>query len=155
MEQEQHGILRLSSELLMEILDHLVRDPEKSLGVDNRAYLSIESFRRPSPPEPAVLFLDGKNVLREDHRSDLDRFREVCHRFANIGATRKFSRVVVRFSAPAFQRLDLIANSDLAEHVKTFTYIIRSFYDEGNKPFLPLVCMLPCDKSTDILYRSG
>lgn len=134
---EPRGIMRLSNELLKEILDHLARDPDKCVSVDNRAYLSIESFRRPSPPEPPVMFFDGKNGWREDHRSDLDRFREVCKRFADIGAAHKFNQVVVRFSAPSFKRLDMLsARPYLARHVKTFTYIVRSFYDPGSPPHL-------------------
>jgi hypothetical protein len=132
-ESKPRGILGLSNELLKEILDHLARDPEKSIDVDHRAYLSIESFKRPSPPEPPALFLDSENKWREDHRSDVDRFREVCHRFADVAAAHKFSRVVVRFSAAAFQRLDLLsARTHLARHARSFTYIIRSFYDEGD-----------------------
>ena len=135
--QEPRGIMRLSNELLKEILDHLARDPDKCVSVDNRAYLSIESFKRPSPPEPPALFLDGKNGWREDNRSDLDRFREVCTRFADVGTAHKFNRVVVRFSAPSFKRLDMLSSRPhLSQHVKTFTYIIRSFYDEGNTPYL-------------------
>lgn len=119
---EPRGILGLSNEILLEILDHLTRDPEKHITVDNRAYLSIESFRRPSPPEPPSL----------DARSDIDRFREVCKRFADVGAAHKFNRVVVRFSTPAFQRLDKLSSIPaLARHAKSFTYIIRSFYVEG------------------------
>ncbi|KAL1961083.1 hypothetical protein VTO42DRAFT_4971 [Malbranchea cinnamomea] len=129
--EEPRGIMRLSNELLKEILDHLARDPEKCVSVDNRASLSIESFSRPSAPDPPALIRDGKNGFREDHRSDLDRFREVCRRFADVGAAHKFSRVVVRFSVPAFHKLDKLSGCPhLARHVKSFTYIIRSFYDE-------------------------
>lgn len=132
MSQEPASILRLSNELLKEILDLLAQDPEKSVSVDNRAYLSIESFRRPTLPDPPALFLDGENGFHEDFRSDIDRFREVCRRFADVGTAHKFSRVVVRFSASAFQKLDLLSSRPyLARHVRSFTYIIRSFYDEG------------------------
>ncbi|ODH46961.1 hypothetical protein GX48_06950 [Paracoccidioides brasiliensis] len=125
------GILGLSNELFKEILDHLARDSEKCINVDRRAYLSIESFKRPSPPAPIPLIYDSKNGFREDHRTDIDRFREVCKRFADIGASHKFSRVVVRFSESAFQKLDMLSGSPhLARHCRSFTYIIRSFYVE-------------------------
>lgn len=120
--EEPQGILKLSNELLKEILDHLSRDFERSIRVDHRASLSIESIRKASPPEPPS----------PDRRSDVDRFREVCKRFADVGAAHKFSRVVVRFSTPAFQRLDRLSSvPHLARHAKSFTYIIRSFYVEG------------------------
>ncbi|QVM10191.1 hypothetical protein D8B26_004853 [Coccidioides posadasii str. Silveira] len=122
MNDEPRGILRLSNELLKEILDHLSRDPDRCISVDHRASLSIESFKKPGPPEPPSL----------DVRSDIDRFREVCRRFADVGAAHKFNRVVVRFSTSAFQRLDKLSSAPhLARHAKSFTYIIRSFYVEG------------------------
>ncbi|EGC41173.1 F-box domain-containing protein [Histoplasma capsulatum var. duboisii H88] len=125
------GILSLSNELLREILDHLAQDPEKCVSVDRRAYLSIESFKRPNPPEPIPLIYDAKNGFQEDYRTDVDRFREVCKRFADLGASYKFSRVVVRFSESAFRKLDMLSNSPhLARHPRNFTYIIRSFYVE-------------------------
>ncbi|KAK2752595.1 hypothetical protein FQN55_006708 [Onygenales sp. PD_40] len=138
---EPRGILSLSNELLKDILDHLGRDPEKYVSVDRRAYLSIESFKRPSPPEPPPLIFDGKNGLQEDYRTDIDRFREVCKRFADLGAANKFSRVVVRFSESAFRKLDMLSSSPhLARHTRNFTYIIRSFYvedrDKLNELFL-------------------
>ena len=129
--EEPRGIMRLSNELFMIILDFLAQDLEKCITVDSRAHLSIESFGRLILPEPPQLWIDAKT---EDLRSDIDRFREVCKRFAEIGAAHKFSRVVVRFSEPAFRRLDLLSGIPrLAQHAKTFTYIIRSFYVEGNR----------------------
>ncbi|PGH11359.1 hypothetical protein AJ80_07150 [Polytolypa hystricis UAMH7299] len=129
---EPRGILHLSNELIKDILDHLARDPEKAVSVDRRAYLSIESFKRPGPPDPPPLFVVGVNGMQEDLRTDIDRFREVCKRFAELGAAHKFSRVVVRFSESAFQKLDLLSsNPHLTRHVRTCTYIIRSFYVEG------------------------
>jgi len=129
------GILRLSNELLKDILYHLARDPEKCVSVDHRWYLSIESFKRPGPPDPPPLSTVVKNgVVQEDLRTDVDRFREVCKRFAELGAAHKFSRVVVRFSIDAFKKLDMLSNHPrLARHTRSFTYIIRSFYVEGDK----------------------
>ncbi|EFE41011.1 F-box domain protein [Trichophyton verrucosum HKI 0517] len=132
MDNEPKGILRLSNELLKEILDHLTRDPERCTSVDHRAYLFFESVRRPSQPDPPRLWLEGKNGYHEDLRSDVDRFREVCKRFSEVGAAHKFSRVVVRFSEPAFKKLDQLSSiPHLARHARTFTHIIRSFYVEG------------------------
>jgi hypothetical protein len=136
---EPHGILQLSNELLKDILDYLSGDLEKCISVDCRPYLSNESFKRPGPPEPQPLTVNAKNGGQEDSRTDIDRFREVCKRFAELGAAHKFSRVVVRFSGAAFQKLDMLSSHALlAKHTKTFTYIIRSFYVEGDG--IPVPC---------------
>lgn len=131
---EPRGIMRLSNELLKEILDYLVEDPEKYLSIDSRAYLSMESFKFPSLP--AVSGLPGNSHMhegfRDDLRTDIDCFREVCKRFAEVGEAHKFNKIVVRFSEHGFERLNLLSsNKRLARNARKFTYIIRSFYTEG------------------------
>ena len=113
---------RLSNELLCDILDFIQADPDQVVSVDRRAYLSVESFKAPSPPSPA-------------QAQDVASFRLVCRRFAELGAPYQFTRVTTRFSIKGFSRLDGIAASpDVARHVKKFSYMIPCFYLEGTKP---------------------
>ncbi|KAI9831146.1 MAG: hypothetical protein M1819_005234 [Sarea resinae] len=113
------AILKLSNELLREILDHIEADPEKSVSIDRRAYLSVESFRPPSPPVPA-------------QAQDIGHFRLVCRRFAELGIPHQFTRVTVRFSRKDLLRLETIADhAHIAEHVKKFSYMVPCFYVEG------------------------
>ncbi|KAI9882908.1 MAG: hypothetical protein M1823_005347 [Watsoniomyces obsoletus] len=110
---------RLSNELLRDILDFIQVDPDHVLSVDRRAYLSVESFKAPSPPLPA-------------QAHDVASFRLVCRRFAELGAPYQFTRVTTRFSEKGFKRLDGIAESPrIARHVKKFSYMIPCFYLEG------------------------
>ena len=110
----------LSNDILREILDHIEADPDRSVSIDRRAYLSVESFRPPSPPPP----------LRAQ---DLGNFRLVCRRFADLGVPYQFTRLATRFSRAGFQRLDRIcSHSHLARHVRKLSYLIPDFYVEGN-----------------------
>ncbi|WEW59226.1 hypothetical protein PRK78_004695 [Emydomyces testavorans] len=151
--EEPRGIMRLSNELLKEILDHLARDPEKCISVDHRASLSIESFKKPSPPEPPSF----------DLRSDVDRFREVCRRFADVGAAHKFNRVVIKIDEHLRrieeQRKLVSSGEDLAairRAMKAFTTLqhvkilrvqdeverdLRQFIDRHDNPLDPLVVL--------------
>ncbi|PYI04052.1 F-box domain protein [Aspergillus sclerotiicarbonarius CBS 121057] len=69
-------------------------------------------------------------------KSDLDRFRLVCRRFERIGTPRKFSRFVLRFSSDEFQRLEDFLNMQLACHVRSFTYMVRPFYQGSGWPHI-------------------
>jgi hypothetical protein len=110
---------KLSNELLKDILDHIEADPERSVNVDRRAYLSVESFKPPNPPPPA-------------QAQDIANFRLVCRRFADLGIAHQFTRLSTRFSRRGFARLECIAESpNVAEHVKKFTYMVPFFYVEG------------------------
>ena len=136
--EQPHGILRLSNELLKDVLDYLDPQPEKFVSVDRRAYLSVESFKRPVPPYPLLEKEEVKKDGQEDLRTDVDRFREVCKRFSELGAPHKFGRVVIRFSPAGFQRLDkLSSQSRLAKHTRSFTFIVRSFYVAGDASRVP------------------
>ncbi|KAE8352621.1 F-box domain protein [Aspergillus coremiiformis] len=64
-------------------------------------------------------------------RSDLDRFRLVCKRFMRIATPWKFPRFVLRFSRDGFRRLEDLLDMQLACHVRSFTYMVRPFY-QGN-----------------------
>ncbi|KAI9713703.1 MAG: hypothetical protein M1828_001392 [Chrysothrix sp. TS-e1954] len=115
------GILKLSNELLRDILDQIEADPDKLVSLDRRAYLSQESFRPPPPPS-------------RDQAQDIGSFRLVCRRFANLGAIHQFARVTTRFSRGGFQRLEGIAGSPhIARHVKKFSYMVPYFYVQGRE----------------------
>jgi hypothetical protein len=113
------GILRLSSELLREILDHLEGDPERLVSLERRAYLSQESFRPPPPPP-------------RDQAYNIASWRLTCRRFSELGAIHQFARVTTRFSRKGLKRLENIAGQEhLAKHVKKFSYMVPFFYVEG------------------------
>ena len=116
---EVTSIQTLSNDLLRDILDYIEADPERSVSIDRRAYLSVESFRPPSPPPP----------LRAQ---DIGNFRLVCRRFADLGIPHQFTRLATRFSSVGLQRLDRIASHHhLARHTKKFSYLIPDFYVDG------------------------
>ncbi|KAB8070154.1 hypothetical protein BDV29DRAFT_194300 [Aspergillus leporis] len=71
---------------------------------------------------------NGGSISVYGERSDLDRFRLVCRRFARIATPWKFPRFVLRFSQDGFQRLQDLLDMQLACHVKHFTYMVRPFY---------------------------
>ncbi len=113
------GIQKLSNELLRDILDHIEADPERSVSIDRRAYLSVESFKPPAPPVPS-------------QAQDIGHFRLVCRRFAELGIPHQFTRVTTRFSRAGFKRLEgICTNQHLAKHTKKFSYMIPCFYVEG------------------------
>ena len=110
---------KLSNELLRDILDHIEADPDRTVSIDRRAYLSVESFAAPSLPAPA-------------QAQDIAHFRLVCKRFAELGVPHQFTRVTTRFSRRGFSRLEWIAKKpDLAKHVKKFSYMVPCFYVKG------------------------
>lgn len=114
-----NGILGLADELLQLIVEHLAADPEKSLTVDKRAYLSQESFRPPSSPSP-------------NQAKDLGELRLACRRFSEVVVRQQFGRITTRFSYHGFERLGGISDSaHIAEHVKKFSYMVPNFYTEG------------------------
>ena len=84
------GIQKLSNELLKEILDNVDTNPEPCMNIDRRAYLSVESFRPPSPPLPS-------------RAQDIGNFRLVCRRFSESAIPYQFTRVATRFSAEGFR----------------------------------------------------
>lgn len=113
------GIESLSNELLHEILDHIEADPEKSIDVHRRAYLSVESFKPPPLPSPGQAEAIGN-------------FRRVCKRFSELGIPYQFTRLATRFSTAGFERLRCIAERPhLARAVKKFTYLVPLFYVDG------------------------
>ncbi|KAL8967247.1 MAG: hypothetical protein Q9197_005533 [Variospora fuerteventurae] len=111
----------LSNELLKDILDIIDADPDRSINIDRRAYLSVESFRLPSPPLPS-------------RAHDIGNFRLTCRRFAEIGIPYQFTKVATRFSRHGLDRLDKICSqSHLAKHTRKFSYLVPYFYVEGRE----------------------
>lgn len=117
--RSKRNILDLATEQLIDILNYLEDDPQKSIGFDRRGYLSQESFRPPIPPSST-------------RAKDLAHFRETCKKFAEVGASLQFERVSTRFSVADFERLDRIASHPhLACEVRKFSYLVPYFYVDG------------------------
>ena len=113
------GLQRLSNELLKDILDCIEADPDRSISIDRRAYLSVESFRLPSPPVPS-------------RAHDIGSFRLVCRRFAEIAIPYQFTKIATRFSRQGLTRLEKICSRGyLAKHTRKFSYLVPYFYVEG------------------------
>ena len=113
-------IQRLSNELLKLILDQIEPDPDNAVPIDDRQFLSVESFDRPPP--------SSKDSVR-----DIGRFRSTCIRFADVGAPLLFAHVSARFSKRGLQKLETLAEwSHLTHHVKKFSYLVPYFYRNGN-----------------------
>ena len=109
----------LSNEILKDILDHIESDPQRSIPVDRREYLSVESFRPPSPP-----------LLSQ--AQDIGNFRLSCRRFSELGIPYQFTRVTLRFSCRGFERLrNICSHSHLARHTKKFSYLVPLFYSSS------------------------
>ena len=112
-------ILKLSNEMLNTILDNIESESQRYVSVDRREYLSVESFRLPSPPLPS-------------QAQDIANFRLTCQRFSELGTSYQFSRVTLRFSSWGFRRLDEICSSDrLSKHTRKFSYLVPLFYGDS------------------------
>ena len=112
-------IERLSNELLRLILDQIEPDPDKTVPIDRRQFLSVESFDRPPPSARGSI-------------KDIGSFRCACRRFADVGEPLLYTRVAARFSRRGLKRLEqLAAWPHLARHVKKFSYLVPYFYTDG------------------------
>lgn len=110
---------RLSNELVRLILDQIEPDPDKTVPVDRRRFLSVESFDFPPPSTRGSI-------------KDVGSFRLTCKRFADIGAPLQFTRVAARLSKRGLAKLeDLAGWPHLARHVKKFSYLVPYFYGNG------------------------
>lgn len=119
MEPAPAPIQRLSNELLRLILDQIEPDPDKTVPIDRRQFLSVESFDRPLPSTRGSV-------------KDIGRFRCACRRFADIGAPLLYTRVAARFSQRGLRKLEQLAGwPHLARHVKKFSYLLPYFYTRG------------------------
>ncbi|KAF1913633.1 hypothetical protein BDU57DRAFT_317091 [Ampelomyces quisqualis] len=134
------GILDLADELLRIILEHVASEPEKLISLDRRAYLSQESFKLYSPPEP-------------DQAENIESLRLTCKRFSDLGAIHQFARLTVRFSKRSFTRLERVANKPhLARRVKKLSYMVPFFYVEGREKVQDLLPTLPNSLGLDIRH---
>src|ERR1700738_5005325 len=94
-ESRERGILGLPPEILLNILSQL--DPTLEIPrVDDRAWLSVESFKLPPPRDAGA-------------ESYVANFRCTCKKFSEVGIQHQFKRVVTRFSVAGFTRLENIA----------------------------------------------
>ncbi|KAL8912826.1 MAG: hypothetical protein Q9172_007417 [Xanthocarpia lactea] len=124
---ELRGLLALSNELLKDVLDCIEADPDRTVNIDRRAYLSVESFRPPSLPEPS-------------RAQDIGNFRLVCRRLAEVGIPYQFAKLATRFSRHGLDRLDKIcSHSHLAKHTRKFSYLVPYFYVEGSEQIEQLI----------------
>ncbi|KAL4953647.1 hypothetical protein BDW69DRAFT_152693 [Aspergillus filifer] len=73
---------------------------------------------------------DGRPIRAAGERTELDRFRLVCKHFCRISTPRKFDRFDLRFSQEGFHKLEELLHTQLACHVKSFTYMVRYSYQE-------------------------
>ncbi|GAB7353664.1 hypothetical protein MBLNU459_g4070t1 [Dothideomycetes sp. NU459] len=122
------GIKDLPTELICRILIHL-QDPDRSVAVDQRAYLSQESFKPPS-------------LLSHDEVKAVGEFGATCRKYSEIAATQLFARVTTRFSRQGFERLERIGQTPrLAKNVKKFTYMSPGFYVEGKMIILQMTTL--------------
>lgn len=113
------GILSLSNELLIRILDQLDDNSARFVSIEARAFLSRESLAEP-PSE------------RTSTEKDLGSFRCACKRFSELGIPHQFARVTTRFSKLGFERLDWLSDRPhLARHTKKFTYMVPFFFVNG------------------------
>ena len=109
-------LLGLSNELLHLILEQIEPDPDKTIPIDRRQFLSCESFNKP------------KSTTRGSLK-DIGNFRSACRRFADVGAPLLFTLVDVRFSTKGLDSLEKLAGwPHLARHVKRFTLLMPYFY---------------------------
>ena len=110
-------IERLPNELLRRVLDHIQPDPERTVPIDDRSFLSVESFDRVPP---------------SDADRDIRRFRRTCKRFAEVGEPVLFTIVGVRFSKLGLQKLEELATwPHITRHVKKFSYLVPYYYPSG------------------------
>ena len=110
------AILRLSNEIIRLVLDQIEPDPDKTVPIDRRQFLSVESFDRPLP--------SSRGSIR-----DIGRFRLACRRFADVGEPLLFTRVAARFSKKGLDSLNTLAGwPHLTRHVKKFSYLVPYFY---------------------------
>ena len=111
----------LPNELLRRIIDQILPDPERTVPIDDRAFLSVESFDQPPPPDAA---------------SDIRQFRRTCRRFAEVGEPLLFTFIGVRFSKHGLKKLEQLASwPHLTRHVKKFSYLVPYFYPAGEDCF--------------------
>lgn len=116
---KQPPIHTLSNELVRLILDYIEPDPDKTVPIDRRQFLSVESFDRPPPSSRGSI-------------KDIGRFRCTCRRFADVGEPLLFTRVAARFSRQGLEKLQTLAKwPHLSRHVKKFSYLVPYFYVTG------------------------
>lgn len=113
------------------ILDLIAPDPDKTVPVDCRRFLSVESFGPPLEIAPSAIH-------------DIGQFRLASKRFSEIAAPLLFTRVQARLSRHGLQRLETLARwPHIARYVKKFSYMVPYFYctsdssSEGAHSLLP------------------
>ncbi|KAF1827681.1 uncharacterized protein K489DRAFT_309602 [Dissoconium aciculare CBS 342.82] len=116
---EVPAIERVSNEIWNSILKEIDSDNNRACTVDERRFLSVESFD--SPPAES-----------NDSVDTICKFRRLGRRFAELGAPFLFSRITTRFSHKGLDRLKQLAEWDhLACYVRKFSYLVPYFFEGG------------------------
>jgi hypothetical protein len=116
---ETPAIERVSNEIWNSILKEIDCDTNRAYAVDERRFLSVETFD--SPPA------EGSNSV-----DTICKFRRLGRRFAELGAPFLFSRITTRFSHKGLDRLEQLAEwNHLACYVRKFTYLVPFFFEGG------------------------
>ncbi|KAM0716928.1 hypothetical protein Q7P37_006780 [Cladosporium fusiforme] len=111
-------IHRLPEELLEKIANEIAPDPDKTVPVDARRFLSVESFGPPLEIAPSAVH-------------DIGSFRLASKRFAAFGPPLLFNRVQARLSYQGLKRLEELATwCHITPYVKKFSYMVPYFYDD-------------------------
>lgn len=107
----------IHDDILRLVLNEIAPDPNKTVPVDCRRFLSVESFGPPVEIAPSAV-------------QDICSFRLASKRFAEIGAPLLFTRVQARLSEQGLRRLEELSNwKHLTHYVKKFSYMVPYFYD--------------------------
>lgn len=108
---------RLSNELIVLILEYVEPDSDKTVPVDRRQFLSVESFDSPQ---------------RSPRGRDIGHVRLTSKRFAQLGAPFLFTRISGRLSQRGLEKLEQLADwPHLTQHVRMFSYMVPYFYANG------------------------
>lgn len=114
---EQPPIYRLPNDVLQQLVDTIAPDPDKTVPVDSRRFLSVESFGPPVEITPSAA-------------QDIGSFRLASKRFSEFGTRSLFRRVSARLSIRGLKRLEELSNwPHITQHVKKFSYMVPYFYD--------------------------
>lgn len=117
--RRQHPANRLSNELIVLILEHVEPDSDKTIPVDRRQFLSVESFDFPQ---------------RSPKGRDIGHVRLASKRLAQLGAPFLFTRITGRLSRRGLQKLEQLAEwPHLTVHVRMFSYMVPYFYANGKR----------------------
>ncbi|QIW97252.1 hypothetical protein AMS68_002770 [Peltaster fructicola] len=137
--RQKHPANKLSNELIVLILEQVEPDSDKTVPVDRRQFLSVESFD--CPP-------------RSPRGRDIGLVRLASRRFAQLGAPFLFTRISGRLSKRGLQKLEQLAEwPHLTQHVRMFSYMVPYFYAKGDVPSQELLSQLKASFGSENVAR--